>query len=245
APTAHTGGRGGVARYVNVPHVDGAWADSSHLALTAGDFGSTACVSLLDVDSPVSSPVNPTIVRNIGGASSGVAFDSVGRLYTGNGFDLDDATGSNTGTIRAFAPADWATGTVDFELGGTLVGEVLSAGSLAFDAEGNLLVGGGDFGGDSGYLGVVNHAALAGTFAGLGPIDSSDSSELRRLDPVGNGLGYFGSVFNTVTGEVAITSGTTWYMTVPTPGSAGMLAMAWVFTRVRRTRRGGKGAVRA
>lgn len=240
APTALTGGSGGVARYYNVQHFDGAWADASHLALTAGDFGAAGFVSLLDVSSDVVTPLNPTIVRNIGGASSGIAFDSTGRLYTGNGYDLNPSSGSNTGTIRAFNHADWSGGSVDFEVGGTLIGEVLSAGSLDFDAEGNLFVGGGDFPDDAGYLGVVGNASLAGVLAGGGPIDAADGSQVRRLDPLGSGFGYFGSVFNAATGELSVTDGTTWYVTIPGPGSAGVLMLAAIGVAGRRRGRGGR-----
>jgi len=240
SPTFLAGGMGGSARYYQMPHYEGAWADSSHLALTAGDFGLPAFVSLLDVASTVTAPVNPTIIRNIGGASTGVAFDAAGRLYTGNGFDNDPSVGSNTGTIRAFTHAEWAGGNVDFETQGTLIGRVLSAASLVFDADGNLFVGGGDFGSDAGYLGVINHIALADAFAGFGPINGANPSEMRRLDPLGNGFGYFGSAYNRSTGELSITSGTTWYVTVPGPGSAGVILVSSLIGLGRRARRGGK-----
>jgi hypothetical protein len=105
APVVLTSGT--LARYYDVGHYDAAWQDSTHLAITAGEFGSASFVSLLDTSSSAAAPVNPTIVAGIGGASSGVAFDREGRLYTANGFDLDPSSGSATGTIRAFDPASW------------------------------------------------------------------------------------------------------------------------------------------
>jgi len=228
----------GVANYFDVPHYEAAWADNSRLALTAGDFGSASYVSLLDVTSGAGSPVNPVIISNIAGSSAGIAFDAAGNLYTGNGFDLDGLTGSTTGTIRAFSPADWAGGGVgaaaNFETQGSLIGEVLSAGSLNFDLEGNLFVGGGDFGSDSGYLGIVHSDAIAAALAGMGEIDPNDPADLRRLDPLGSGFGYFGSVFDESTGQLFITSGSTWYATVPTPACAMLSLLGLAATRRRR-----------
>lgn len=233
------GGGGGGARYFNVPHFEGAWADGSHLAVTAGDFGSPSFVTLLDVTSSTAAPLNPMIVSNIGGASAGIAFDAGGRLYTGNGFDIDPSSGSTTGTIRAFASSEW-NGAVpaNFETGGALVADVLSAGSLLFDAEGNLIVGGGEFGADSGYLGVINALALADALAGAGPIDSSDLADLRRLDPLGTGAGYFAAAFNPLTGELAVTSGATWHITIPAPATfLSASTFAFIFARRRNRAR--------
>jgi hypothetical protein len=73
------------------------------------------------------------------------------------------------------------SGAVNFEGAGVLIGEVLSGASLLFDAEGNLIVGGGDFGSDAGYLGVLKADRIAGALAGLGPVDPSDPAQLRLL----------------------------------------------------------------
>ncbi|MGE3109113.1 MAG: hypothetical protein AB7G11_13015 [Phycisphaerales bacterium] len=226
------------ARYFAVPHFEAAWADPSHLALTAGDFASPSVVTLLDVTSPPTAPTNPTIISNIAGASAGIAFDHAGRLFTGNGFDIAPG-GSDTGTVRAFLPADWVASPADFEIDGTLVGEVLSAGSLLFDPEGNLFVGGGDFGADfdAGYLAVVNTQAISHALAGMGPINPADPAHLRRLDPLESGAGYFASAFNPLTHELAITSGSTWFVTVPAPASAFIIAAA-ALPALRRRRHG-------
>jgi hypothetical protein len=222
----------GVARAFSVAHYEAAWTDGTHLALTAGEFGSPAYVSLLDTSSDPVSPVNPHVIENIGGASAGIAFDGAGRLYTGNGFD-NGPGGSATGWIKAFSPSEWAMGAADFEAGGTLIGDVLSAGSLAFDLEGNLFVGGGDFSaGDTGYLGVISAGAIGGALGGGGPIDPLNPSQLRRLDPRGDSLAFYGGVYNSVTGEVYVTYGdfasgaNTWYATVPAPAGAVVLVLA-------------------
>lgn len=225
---------GSVARYFHVGHYDAEWRDSTRLAITAGEFGSPAFVSLLDTTSSPAAPVNPVIVSNIGGASSGITFDSAGRLYTGNGFDFDPESGSRIGTIRAFEPESWTSGAVDFEIGGTFIGDVLSAASLAFDLEGNLIVGGGNLAGDAGYLGVINAEALAAALAGMGPIDPSDPLQLKRLDPLGTGMGYFGSVFDASTGELFATDGATWYGTIPAPGVVATVVVGAVFAARRR-----------
>lgn len=229
-PTALTSGT--VADYFAVGHFDAAWYDHSRLALTGGDFGSAAYVSLLDTRSDPANPVNDLVVTGIAGSSAGVAFDGAGRLYTANGFA--DGSGSDTGNIRAFEPGEWMSG-VGFEQGGVLVGDVLSGGSLRFDAAGNLFVGGGDFGEfDAGYLGVINAGAISDALAGLGPIDSGDPLDLRRLDPRGDGFGYFSGAYNEFTGELYVTDGQTWYATIPGPGALALFGVAGILARRRR-----------
>lgn len=223
---------GSAAAYFDVGHFDAAWLDESSLALTAGEFGQPAFVSLLDTTSDPLNPQNRVVVSGIAGASSGVAFDGAGRLFTGNGFA--DGSGSDTGWIRAFESSEWMGG-ADFETGGTLIGDVLSAASLAFDADGNLAVGGGDFGTfDAGYLGVIHGAAIAGALGGGGPIDGGDPSQLLRLDPRGDGFGYFGAAYNGFTGELYIADGTTWYATVPAPAGATVMLGGGLLAAGRR-----------
>lgn len=230
APTELTSGV--LAEYFDLGHYDGAWYDDVSLAVTGGDFGNPAFVTLLDSTSDPDNPISRVVVSGIAGASSGVAFDSAGRLYTGNGFA--DGSGSETGWIRAFEPAEWLAG-ADFESGGTLIGDVLSAGSLEFDSFGNLAVGGGDFGEfDAGYLGVINADAVASALAGFGAIDGTDPMQLKRLDPRGDGAGFFGAAYNGFTGELYVTDGTAWYATVPGPGTAAVLGCAGAIGRRRR-----------
>ena len=146
-------------------------------------------MSVLDLTSPdPTTPINPTVVNNIGGASGGLAFDSAGNLYTGNGYQF--AGPSETGVVKAFSAASW-TGALaggpplDFEAMGTLVVETLSASPLGFDHRGNIVIGGGDFSSldDYGFVGVAGAAALASALTGGGPIDTGDQGQFRRLDP--------------------------------------------------------------
>ncbi len=82
-------------------HFDAAWFDDTHLALTAGDFANPSVVTVLDTTSPdPSNPTNPTVIGNIGGASGGIAFDTAGNLYTGNGFSFGS---TDTVSANAFA----------------------------------------------------------------------------------------------------------------------------------------------
>jgi hypothetical protein len=214
-----------------VQHYEAAWADNTRLAVTAGDFGSPARVDLIDVTGATSVR---TIVSGIVGASSGIAFDQFGNLYTGNGFA--SGAGSATGAIRAFSSAAWdGAGAIDFETGGVLVGEMLSAAGLAFDGEGNLFVGGGDFGdGDFGYLGVVAAEAVADALAGLGAFSLVDASSVRMLDPTGSGGAFYDLVFNAATGELVAIDGASWFATVPAPGAGLALAGGLLLVGGRR-----------
>ena len=230
APTTLTSGS--LADYFTVGHFDGTWFDSTSLALTAGEFGQPAFVSMLDTTSSPNSPNNELVITNIQGGSAGIAFDREGRLFTANGFA--NGTGSDTGNVRAFELHEWLRG-ADFENEGTLIGDILSGNALNFDADGNLFVGGGDFNNfDAGYLGVINTHAIADALAGSGPIDPNNALHLARLDPRLDGFGFFGSAFNPATGELYITDGQTWYAAVPAPSSLALLAAAGLTARRRR-----------
>ncbi|MCC6320217.1 MAG: hypothetical protein IT438_02135 [Phycisphaerales bacterium] len=227
-PASPTSLTGSLATYFPVPHYRAAWQDAHHLALTAGTFGSPSQVTLLDTLSSPAAPSNPTIITNIGGASAAIAFDSAGRLYTGNGFDLGPASPSTTGTIKAFDPAAWSSGAADFEspAAGRFIADILSADALLFDSSGNLVIGGGDFNdGDTGYLGVLSSSAIAAAIAGL-PIDTADPSQLKRLTPGGSAFDYYSAAYNRATGDLYATltdflsGANTWHATVPTPAAA-------------------------
>jgi hypothetical protein len=196
---------GDAADYFAVSHFDAAWYGDDDLAITFGAFGEPAVVSLLDLASDPAAPENPTIIEGIGGSSGGIAFDTDGYLFTGNGFTGDGP--SDTGDIHAFAPDVWQAGltgdAADFETDGIFIADLLSAGSLGFDAEGNMFVGGGDFAGDMGFFALVNECALADALAGLEPIDTTDPDDVRRFDPEGSGMiGSYVAAFNPVTGSL-------------------------------------------
>jgi len=170
-------------------HYDGEWVDNTHVALTTGDFVSPSVVTVLDTTSPNPlSPVNIAIVDNIGGASGGIAFDSAGNLYTGNGFQTSGPSG--TGAVKAFSNAAWTAALgggppLDFENDGVLIVDVLSASPLTFDRNGNLIVGGGDFSNsmDYDFLALVRASAVADALGGMGPADPENPAEVWRLDP--------------------------------------------------------------
>jgi len=170
--------------WFTTPHFEAEWYDNAHLAIS-----SSGQVTLLDTDSPdVLRPINPPVVVNVGGAPAGVTFDPAGNLYTGNGFQY--AGPSGTGTIKAFPYPAWSAAlvggpAVNFETGGVLVADLLSASPLAFDRQDNLLVGGGDFigGTDIDFAALVRASAVARALGGGGPADSANPNEVRRLDP--------------------------------------------------------------
>lgn len=247
---------GGATRYYAVGHFDGEWADNTNLALTAGSFGSAAFVTLLDTSTSPAAPTNPVVVDEIDGASSGITFDVAGRLYTGNGFDNSPgAPGTSvTGTIRAFDAIEWQAaigGTpLDFESDGAFVAELLSAAALGFDEEGNLFVGGADFGNgvepfDAGYMALIDDDALADALAGVDPITPGDLSELRTFDPEGSGFTSFVPNANPVTGELlagwvsGFSEGAPAFLarTVPAPAPVALLIAGAVLTARRRAGR--------
>jgi len=192
-------------------HLDAEWIDNAHIALTAGDFGSPSAVTVLDTASPNPlSPTNITIIDNIGGASGGIAFDSAGNLYTGNGFQTSGPSG--TGAVKAFPHAAWTAALkggppLDFEEGGVLVVDVLSASPLAFDRQGDLLVGGGDFSSstDTDFVALVRASAVANALSGMGPVDSSNPDQVRRLDPdAANDFNYFSVNYDSTLGRLYV-----------------------------------------
>ncbi len=240
APTQLLAGAG--ADYFSVSHYDAAWYDDASLAITAGEFGAPAYVSLLDTTSDPDAPVNPLIVDNIGGSPAGISFDVDGFLYTGNGFAGGGP--SDTGFVKALAPADWQGGLsgepADFENEGVFLVDLLSAGSLGFDNAGNFFMGGGDFTGDAGYFALISHDALADALAGIDPVDVNDPLEVRTFDPEGSGTaGTYRVAYNAFTGELyggwadgySAGAPVTWALhDVPAPASASalmVLAGAW------------------
>jgi len=191
-------------------HYDAAWIDDTKLAITAGDFGSPAFVTVLDVNSPnPNSPDNRTIISNIGGASAGIAFDPAGNLYTGNGFQGVGPSG--TGATREFSHSAWlaafASGpAINFETSGTLVIDVLSASPLAFDTDGDLFVGGGDFSvNDIDYAALIRSSAVSAAVGGGGPINPADPGLVRKLDPdTTNSANFYSVNVNPVRHEVYV-----------------------------------------
>jgi len=221
-------------------HYEAEWVDDANLALTAGTSSSTG-VTILDTTTDPTNPVNTTVITNIGGASAGLAFDTNGNLFTGNGFQFGGP--SDTGWIRAFPSTAWQAAlaggpTIDFETDGTLIADLLAAGTLGFDTEGNLHVGGGDLYGGSGdynYAGLVCSTALADALGGGGAVNPLDPSQVRRFDPDPGASSVYDVNCNTVTGELYLRLGGTVYAyAVPEPGSLALLILGTLVCSIRR-----------
>jgi hypothetical protein len=220
--------------WFSASHFDAAWIDDRYLAVTSGDFVDPSVVTALDTqNADPDNPVNTTIITNIGGASGGIAFDAGGYLYTGNGFTFIGPSG--TGTVKAFAPAAWQAAlsggpAVDFENDGTLVVDVLSASPLVLDGEGNLIVGGGDFGGvdDSDFVAVVHHDAVGSALGGGGPADPGDPLEVRRLDPdLSTDFNFYAAVYSPISGELYVSDSGAGSVFVYTPNAPVPAATTW------------------
>jgi hypothetical protein len=190
-------------------HFDGRWIDNRYVALTAGSFSGPASVTALDTTSAnPASPVNITIVSDIGGASGGIAFDAAGNLYTANGFQTSGPSG--TGAVYAIRSAAWhaalAGGSpVDFETQGTPIVDLLSGSPLAFAPSGDLFVGGGNsFGSppDDNYFAIVRASAVAAALAGGGMINGNNTSSVRKLDPDPASGSEYTVIANVARGEV-------------------------------------------
>ncbi len=231
----------------DVSHFDATWYDNQFLAVSTS--GITQPSGVVMVDTLAADPASSlsVLVDSIGGASAGLAFDDQGNLYTGNGFTF--AGPSVTGAIKAFDQNAWSTavstGTpLDFEQSGTLIAEVLSAGSLGFDSLGNLHVGGGDFSsGDLNYAALIDQDAILQSLAGSGLVDLNDPGSVRRFDPdAANQSNFYDVTFATGTNELLIREGSTAYRyVVPEPASVALLltglAAGWFSAEARKRRR--------
>lgn len=178
----------------SVSSYDAEWADEQWLVIST-PTGVVALDTTKDQNNVV------TVLSGRGGASAGVTLDKDGNLYTGNGYSDDEANPgamkSKTGAIKAFLAADWRatlTGapSLNFESTGALVADLLSAGYLGFDDDGNLLIGGGNLfgglhtpgGGDRGYAAMVSATAIQDALRGGVPVvPGFPPSKLHIFDP--------------------------------------------------------------
>ncbi len=192
--------------WVAADHFVGLWMDGSRLIIAASDFVNGSTVTVLDAfDADSANWTNTTVVENIGGAAGGIALDGAGNLFAGNGFSSSGPSG--TGAVKIFLADDWTAAlsggaVVDFEIGGVLVVDLLSASPLAFDVEGNLLVGGGDAAPDDDSVAIVRAGALSDAVAGMSAVDVNDPLAVRRVDPIAaNDFNFYSCGANLVLGE--------------------------------------------
>lgn len=159
------------------------WAQDGRLYLSGADFSNTFVSVIEGIEG--GAPVVTRIIEGIGGASGGVTVRD-GTLFTSNGFDFDDSSGSITGDVRAFELDAMSRGAAaNFETDGTLVASALSGLTLGFDGFGNMLIGGGDFGNPAqfGFASVVSVDAILAALAGLGAATDADE---QWLGPAGS-----------------------------------------------------------
>lgn len=166
---------------MSLPDYDAQWYDGQRLAITAARAdGAGTVVSMLDIGTGE----NPTFIT-LRGASGGVAFDRSGYLYIGNGYGAAGQT--VTGTIKAFAKADWEaalkTGTpIDFDQSGAHVATLLSAAYLGFDPDANFHIGGYMQGGA--YVAIARGDAIRKALSGGPPVTAeAPEGQLQRLTP--------------------------------------------------------------
>lgn len=198
--------------WLTMPHFDAEWADNDLLAVTYGDFGKPSRVSCLDVVNQKANPV--TLIRNIGGAPAGIAFDSQGNLFTGNGFKSSGPSG--TGTVKYFPRNLWQSAMashtpLDFETRGQVIVDILSGSSLGFDHLGNFYVGGSDAFGDGkdvNFAALVTRGAMDEAIRTNVPIDPANVRDVHRLDPDRqNVTSRYSLNFNPVSRELYLSSG--------------------------------------
>ena len=180
---------------VDVNYYDAVWRDTRYLFVNSGEFTSSRVFA---IDTSLANPAGHLIevVSGIPGASAGVTFDAQGNLVTGVGYGMD------TGELRIYPAADIAaalagTTGIDYGDGILLAAGVLSASDLGIDADGNLLVAGGDVigAGEAGYAAVISAEVLERVVRDGGPpVDEDDPADLVRLSPASCGIGGFSRV---------------------------------------------------
>jgi hypothetical protein len=210
-----------------VGNFDAAWRGSTLFVSGVGaittDF--VPYVARIDVSDAAIPLTAQRVINATGGASAGVAI-SGDAFVTGVGFA---GGGLVAGDMRVFSASalSIATSSIAYGAGAAVPGgPVLSASPLAFDALGQLLVGGGDpasFGGrgDVGYAAVINIA----------------TGDRLQLNPAGGTTARYSVDFNPITTESWVSSGGVVYRyAIPTPGAA-CIAGCGLVVAMRRARK--------
>ncbi|MDX9910668.1 MAG: hypothetical protein RBS39_02425 [Phycisphaerales bacterium] len=229
------GGSPATLESLAVDNFDAHWAPSG-LLYVAGAGALGAGVVEVTPGATFGSSTSRSIITNIGGpggaASGGITVDGT-HLYTANGFDFSPSDGSLTGDVHAFALSDIASAIspLDFEADGTHVARVLSGNDLAFDVLGNLVVAGGDFFGEQGFVSVLDASAVASTLGG-GPFATSADGQQLNPNP---GETFYNSRYNASTQEILIFSqGTVYRYAIPSPAGSFALVLGLIASRRRR-----------
>ncbi|SMD10738.1 Endonuclease/Exonuclease/phosphatase family protein [Desulfocicer vacuolatum DSM 3385] len=170
-----------------MPHFDAEWADNTLMVVSHGEFGEPGRLSFVPLAGEKRVPV--TLIRNIGGAPAGIAFDSRGNLFTANGFKSSGPSG--TGTVKYFPRNLWQSAMrshspLDFEAQGQVIVDILSGSSLGFDHRGNLHVGGSDAFGDGkdvNFAALITRGALDEAIRNNVAVDPTDAHAVHRFDP--------------------------------------------------------------
>lgn len=197
--------------FVAVPNFSAAWGGSgAGGSLFVTGFGATSQVARVDL-TPAAAAT--TVITSVGGASGGIAARG-GELFVGAGF------GAGVGDVRSFSVSglNAAAASVAFS-GGPLVVNAFTAGTIDFDASGNIILTGQSFTDANGVAVIDVAGGMRYDLPGLSPGDQ------------------YVAVFNNVTGEILVRgfgSSTVYRYAVPGPGGVGVLAIAGVFAARRR-----------
>jgi hypothetical protein len=211
-PTASLNTAGPTAvQTITVPNFDAAWTSSGKMYVNGSpSFGTPPSLYRVDVTSGAAAPV----VTGIGDGSGGVAAHG-GRVYTAIGYDAAPG-GPMSGLTRSFdvATLDASAGTVAFSTG-VFAAQANSGSSLAFEANGNLVI------------------------AGNGGVAVFDLATLQRYDLPGlSAFGFYSATYDAPTQEILVRDfGATTvlrYGVLPAPGSLVPLVGASLIALRRR-----------
>lgn len=184
-------GHGSVESYL-VDYYDGDFYGPTHLVLNGGWVIGGVWGSGIYALERGTSTITP-LIENIPGASAGISVDGSGNVFSGIGYLTSP---NRTGEIKGWSALDvsdvifFGSPSLDYDTTGSLIADnVLSAGALGFDGEGNLHVGGGDAFGvggpsENGYAALIHADVVSDVLSGLrGPVSEASTTEYTELVP--------------------------------------------------------------